>query len=92
MKKENDHLTKLSVMFVTMIVLTIIAFYLVNSDWISNKVLPYLLLFFAVIQVLIQMVLFMDIKEREGRYRITSVVGGGFIALLAIFFLALLKM
>lgn len=92
MKKENDHLTKLSIMFVTMIILTLIAFYLVSSDWMPNNVLPYVLLFFAVIQVVIQLVLFMDIKEKEARYRITSVLGGGFIALLTIFFLALLKM
>lgn len=34
----------------------------------------------------------MDIEEKEGRYRVTSLAAGGFIALLTIFFLSLLKM
>ncbi|WP_270179159.1 cytochrome C oxidase subunit IV family protein [Alkalihalobacillus sp. CinArs1] len=90
MKKENDHLIKISVMFVTMILLTLIAFYIVYSEWISNEFLPYVLIFLAMIQVVIQLILFMDIKEKEGRYRITSVAAGGFIAVLTIFFLAIL--
>ena len=72
-----------------MISLTALSFYLVLFHLISPPFLIILLVTFALIQIFIQLDRFMDIRE-EGKYRLTSLIGGSFVALLAIIFLILL--
>ena len=80
----------MSLSFVLMIVLTVLAFFLVLFHLISPPFLIMIIIFFALIQIIIQMDRFMDIREMEGKYRITSLIGGSFVAILAIIFLMLL--
>nr|WP_255648101.1 cytochrome C oxidase subunit IV family protein [Pseudalkalibacillus hwajinpoensis] len=73
-----------------MIALTAIAFSLVLFQLISPPILIILLLVLALIQIIIQFDRFMDMREKEGYYRLTSLIGGSFVALLTIIFLILL--
>ncbi|WP_347549745.1 cytochrome C oxidase subunit IV family protein [Pseudalkalibacillus hwajinpoensis] len=90
MKSKKPHVIKLFSYFIVMIVLTVLAFCLVMISDLSTNLLIIALLTFACIQIVIQLQVFMELTEKEGRYRITSIVGGSFIALLTIFFLLLL--
>ena len=93
MKKVNKHqkeIRQLSLSFLLMIALTAIAFSLVLFQLISPPILIILLLVLALIQIIIQFDRFMDMREKEGYYRLTSLIGGSFVALLTIIFLILL--
>jgi heme/copper-type cytochrome/quinol oxidase subunit 4 len=89
-KYTKKEIRKLSLSFILMILLTALAFFLVLYHLISPPFLIVLIIFFALIQILIQLDRFMDIREKEGKYRLTSLIGGSFVALLAIIFLILL--
>ncbi|WP_273852166.1 cytochrome C oxidase subunit IV family protein [Guptibacillus spartinae] len=90
MNKQKKEIRKLSLSFIFMILLTAVAFILVLYHLISPPYLIILLIFFALIQIFIQLDRFMDIREKEGTYRFTSLIGGSFVALLAIILLILL--
>ncbi|MCA0990896.1 cytochrome C oxidase subunit IV family protein [Guptibacillus hwajinpoensis] len=89
-KHTNKEIHKLFLSFLLMILLTALAFFLVLYQLISPPFLIVLITFFALIQIVIQLDRFMDIREKEGGYRLTSLIGGSFVALLAIVFLILL--
>ncbi|MCA0170941.1 cytochrome C oxidase subunit IV family protein [Bacillus sp. RAR_GA_16] len=90
MNKHQKEIRYLSLSFILMIALTAIAFSLVLFQLISPPFLITLLLLLALIQIIIQLDRFMDIREKEGYYRLTSLVGGSFVALLTIMILILL--
>ncbi|QHA92421.1 cytochrome C oxidase subunit IV family protein [Bacillus sp. N1-1] len=89
-KYDKKEIRKLFLSFILMILLTALAFFLVLYHLISPPFLIVFIIFFALIQILIQLDRFMDIREKEGEYRLTSLIGGSFVALLAIIFLILL--
>ncbi|WP_226657225.1 cytochrome C oxidase subunit IV family protein [Guptibacillus hwajinpoensis] len=90
MNKHQKEIRQLSLSFLLMIALTAIAFSLVLFQLISPPILIILLLVLALIQIIIQFDRFMDMREKEGYYRLTSLIGGSFVALLTIIFLILL--
>ena len=89
-RKKRKEISKLTFYFILMVGLTALAFYFVLSNLISPPFVLLFLFLFALIQVVVQLDIFMDVREIEGRYRITSLIGGSFVALLAIVFLILL--
>ena len=86
-EKVNQHqneIRHLSLSFILMIALTAIAFSLVLFQLISPPFLITLLLALAIIQIIIQLDRFMDIRVKERYYRLTYLIGGSFVALLTI--------
>ncbi|RDI41023.1 cytochrome C oxidase subunit IV family protein [Falsibacillus pallidus] len=92
---EGGKRTKVTyyVSFALMILFTAIAFYLV-MDWrlqLGPVVLKWILIGMAVVQVFLQLFIFMHAGKGQKMYRMIALASGGMVAALAILFLWLLN-
>ncbi|WGU92897.1 cytochrome C oxidase subunit IV family protein [Paenibacillus dendritiformis] len=84
-RHKHEGKQKHIIAFIFSIVLTLIAFVMVASAGIVNKTFTYiLLLVMAVLQVIIQMAYWMHMKDKGHMLPIVFMIGGAFVAFLAI--------
>ncbi|GAC41028.1 cytochrome C oxidase subunit IV family protein [Paenibacillus popilliae] len=84
-RHKHEGKQKHIIAFIFSLVLTLIAFVMVASAGVVNKTFTYiLLLVMAVQQVIIQMAYWMHMKDKGHMLPIVFMIGGAFIAFLAI--------